>query len=83
MYIDQKEPSKDGYVRKVDQKEYVVYIQVKMVMYERLIRKSMCVHPSKDGYVRKVDQKEYVVYIQVKMVMYERLIRKSMLCTSK
>ena len=34
-------PSKDGYVRKVDQKEYVVYIQVKMVMYERLIRKSM------------------------------------------
>ena len=65
-----------------------MYIQVKKVMYERLIRKYVvyiqvkkvmyeesvcCVHPSKEGYV----------YIQVKKVMYERLIRKSMLCTSK
>ena len=60
-----------------------VYIQVKKVMYESLIRKSMCVHPSKEGYVVKVDQEEYGLYIQVKKVMQERLIRKSMLCTSK
>ena len=47
-------PSKEGYVGKVDQEEYVVYIQIK----------------GKEGYVRKVDQEEYVVYIQVKKVMY-------------
>ena len=60
-----------------------MYIQVKKVMYERLIMRVCCVHPSKEGYVGKVDQEDYVVYIQVKKVMYERLIRKSMLCTSK